>query len=376
MAIDPDVEVLLTEIRAKQAATDSAVDFLTEVAQVLAGRVDKLEKGASEPPAPAAAPPVFGVTVTSANDAAEKRAKFTNTVKAIRHFMGSTLSGGAWMFEQAREYVHISWKPNQTNPADWGRQADAWVSATVPKGRRVYITPWHEPEGNTPSGMTKEAWKANWRAGVTSVADVCAVLRAEGWDVHCTPVICDWHIASWATGDRDWVRGRTDIQFDVLGVDIYPIGQAATGTNHIARLTQVKDYELRPYRYMTLPADILAVGAAGVKSPDCWFNVEYWSEYAKSIGKPWVIPEIGVVRGDPGSESNPNNTQYRYSLEQRAGWITEAMNHIVAPRSQHPPEFVTYYDYGQTQPGCRLLTPEAIAAYDQFVARPYPTGDR
>lgn len=337
------------------------------------------------PPPTGAAYTVFGTTVTSQSDMNTKSAKFTTPIKVARTFFGSSLgSGGAWIVNSSTRYASVTWKPAQTNTNAWGTEANSWIRANVPKTVKLYIGAWHEPEGNTPSGQTLAQWKTNWRNGHTAIYNACVQLRAEGWDVWCQPVVCDWHVNanSWTANARDWIRGSEGLwNYDVLGIDVYPIGQRGDGVFAIAKLAQVSNYVLRPYQYMTLPTNILTANGGLTPSPDCWFTVESWSEYAKAQGKPWAICEIGAQRGDPDSPDayddigvpGGKNVQFWYSLAQRANWITTVCNHIISPRSGHPPEYVTYYDYGQKDPGPRLLTSEAIAAYSAFVARPIPT---
>lgn len=180
--------------------------------------------------------------------------------------------------------VSVSFRtdPGAINSGRYDAQLRQWF-ATAPTNRPTYWTYFHEPENNT---VDKAAYRQAWRH-IAGLADT-----AGNPQLKSTLVLMCWTLdAKSGRNWRDWYAG--DDVIDVMGFDCYNGGRK----NGVYRD----------------PANLLAPVAA----------------LAKSLGKPWAIPEFGttVVTTDGGTQG-------------RATWLRQYSSFV----RDNGGAFATYFD--------------------------------
>lgn len=260
--------------------------------------------------------------------------------------LGSNISGS--IFDRGIP-VSLSMKPPKadglSSPSGaWRTYTESWLRANVPKSVKVYLTSYHEPEGD---GADGSAWQATWIAHQSAVTEMCVELRADGWQIYGMPILCSW-LDYWNDGHSfaRWAPTDGSLDVDVMGWDDYPMGNTASGTARIGRLKMTADNVRAPYAYSYDPVTYKGSGGRN----DIYATTRKIADHAQRLGValgrtvPWANLEVGLIRGDQST----SDTQYSYTLEQRAQWFRDYGNDLYnLPALGLPmPLFITWYFHG------------------------------
>lgn len=264
--------------------------------------------------------------------------------------LGSNVSGS--IFDRGIP-VSLSMKPPKADGLSsptgaWRTYTEAWLRSNLPKSVKCYLTSYHEPEGD---GADGSSWQATWIAHQNALTVLCRALRAEGWQIWSMPILCSW-LDYWNDGHSfaKWAPTDGSLDIDVMGWDDYPMGNTASGTARIARLKMTADNVRAPYTYAYDPVTFKGAGGRN----DTYATARKIADHAKRLGValgrtvPWANLEVGLVRGDLSG----SDTQYSYTLAQRAQWFRDYGNDLYnLPALGLPtPLFITWYFHG----GCYI----------------------
>lgn len=370
MAIDPDLEPILAALHAKDADTDQALDTLAarldskdaDILRVLASLGDQFNamhstlkqydrrllalEGSTEPdPEPE---PVSGTWfgVTNANRTG------LSGYKVLRMFTGNTSPEGLNVSElKSPEFAKwVSWKPSPTvmeNPS-WAKGDIDYLKTVVPKSTPCFVTVWHEPEGNRPSGWSVDRWVKAWQTSQAALYDQCVQARKEGWQFWVAPIICDWTHRWSDKGSAEQWYSEDFTKYDVMGFDVYPTGQQANGNVRICRITTEGDYKIAPYQNATR-----------------WDTYRYnrlCADLARKRGKPWGSGECGIIAG----KLYGGDSLHLYSLEQRAARFVEITDDLKG--LPNPPLLWTWWNNDSASVSTRD-DPAGRAAYNRSFAQ-------
>lgn len=351
MAIDPDIYPVLDELEqrlgaridiqgtridehARHLQTLGAFDSATHAELVaIKRRLEALESTPApepEPPAPAPEPePTTSGTFYGWND---RGTDYRNIVKAgmglgvVRQFHAhadpSRLSDAN---VHGTHPIWISFKPTPVSleTPTWAPGMIQGLKARFAKGRPLFVTVWHEPEGNRPSGWSVQRWVKAWQTAQAALFDECVKAQREGYVFRVAPVICDWTF-TWADkgGAADWYSADF-VKYDVMGWDVYPVGQKADGSNRIARLSTNADYDVKRY--------------ADPNRRDTYQYIPKCAELARLRGKPWGSAECGIIAG----KEQGGDSLHRYTFEQRAQRLRDITEHLAT--LENPPLLWTWW---------------------------------
>jgi hypothetical protein len=237
-----------------------------------------------------------------------------------------------------------SWKPNLLDTS-WINGVEAALRQAVkPTSPPLFICVWHEPEGSTDAGGgTVTAKSLRWRNAHTALHTIALRLRGESLPVYVAPIICDWTFwdTSKGTPATHWYpKSWTD--YDVMGFDVYPRGQKASGQAMIARLTTTAPNTVAPYNH-----DIRT---------DTYDAVRLCSEWAAECGKPWGSGETGIIDGSVSGA----DVQYPYTRNQRAQRFVDIADDITT--LPHPPLLWCWYNDG----GCNVTSAPDVSSVAEW----------
>lgn len=317
-----------------------------------------------------------------------------------RLYSGGSSVPMSWASNSRGVKAHwISWKPSLGSYTQASATADIKEITDGLVGKmdqHVFVAVHHEPEGLGNSAIP------TWRQAHSYLYRAAVIARRSGYKVWVAPIICDWHFCRchcwrWDGDVPNSGGAKYDVyypanwlEYDVLGVDLYPEGQAGGnkdpyGENRIGRLSMMDDYVVRPYAVLTgvgqgqyddtnncgkIPKGVISSSLADCvdaspKYPKVgeWELIRTISKYAKSLGKHWGTGETGIVHGNSGTavgRGGTRDTQFLYTLAQRAQRSTDMANDLQTV--DHPALLWCWYDDG----GCNATAEGDMASINAW----------
>lgn len=271
----------------------------------------------------------YGATSPGASSISGMISKGLRAPRCVRAFTGSTTPNSLSDSVLSSGYpLWLSWKPNpdsmMPNPNTWVPAAMTNLKGRIAKSTPTFITVWHEPEGSSDRGSNSlSAWITIWQNAQAALFDACVTARAEGWLFYVAPIICDWTFTDTSKGSASTWYSSSFVKYDVMGFDVYPVGQMASGSNRIARLAMNSDYNVKPY--------------ADAARRDSFDYIKRCAALAAQRGKPWGSAECGIIAG----KEYGGDSLYRYYLSQRAQRFTDITNHLLS--LSNPPLLWTWW---------------------------------
>jgi hypothetical protein len=294
----------------------------------------------------------------------------------VERYYSSSASVPTGWSNSTTNNVWISWKPALSSVTlTMARSNITTIKNAIGsnKQRHVFICVWHEPENLGKAAIP------SWQQAHSYLHQAAIEARAEGYRIWVAPIICDWTFCRcscwrWNSGRGiEWYSAAWAAQpfnFDLLGVDLYPEGQAGGGqdpygTNRVCRLSMTADEVVRPYALLTgagqgqwdnaSPADSLSGTARldGLDAHPKYPNINEWeairliSAHAQLLGKPWGSGETGLISGATGTaiaRGGTRDTQFRYTNAQRAQRIADMVADFQT--IELPPLIICAYDDG------------------------------
>jgi hypothetical protein len=267
----------------------------------------------------------------------------------VRIFTGSGNASGLpqSFITQAKNQgaaIWVSWKPSASigggmeNPSSWAPSSVNWLKTNVGKNTPCFMCVWHEPEGDdSRNGRPVSTWQAIWRDAHSALYEQCLAARAEGYQFYVAPIICDWTFWDTSKGSAQTWYPASWTEYDLMGWDMYPRGQKASGSRMIARLATLGDYQPDIYNSEQRTN-------SGARN-DSYRTMRLIAALAKSRGKPWGSGETGIIRGaEVGGDS-----LHKYSKAQRAQLYYDITNDH---RNLDPaPLLWCWYSHG----GCNIV---------------------
>lgn len=316
------------------------------------------------PPPPTGAPANIGTWFGYGNDTGKtpngidgQMGRGLRAPGVVRHFTGSGTAEGLSSNVLGSGYnLWVSWKPGadtgMKNPGSWVPNSISYLKSRVGKSVACFMTVWHEPEGTSDRGSNSlSQWIVLWQNAQAALWDACAQARLEGYKFYVAPIICDWTFTDTSKGSAQQWYSSNFVKYDLMGFDVYPVGQKASGSNMIARLAMNSDYNVKPY--------------ADNNRRDTYNYNRRCAELARLRNRPWGSGETGLIRGkELGGDS-----LYKYSKAQRAQRFRDIGLDVLS--LPNPPRLWCWYSHG----GCAIVDEpdnESIAAWNETL-RTNPT---